>query len=167
MCSCVGLLSRVKVASGRVAVVLLLYAMPTLVLANGAIDSTVTSDNLRDTICKSGYTKSIRPPVALTNRIKIRMLRKAGIDESHISEYELDHVIPLALGGHPTELANLQLQLWEGANGAKRKDRIEVKLQCLVCSGQVTLDQARREIAEDWEAAYHHFSFVKCHRRKK
>lgn len=34
--------------------------------------------------------------------------------------------------------------------GAERKDRIETKLQCLVCSGQVKLATAQREILEDW-----------------
>ena len=52
-------------------------------------------------------------------------------------EYELDHIVPLALGGHPWKPRTSKLQPWEGTNGAKREDRIEVKLQCLVCSGQV------------------------------
>jgi cytochrome c-type biogenesis protein CcmH/NrfF len=51
-------------------------------------------------------------------------------------------------------LDNLELQPWEEA---KRKDRIEVKLQCLVCAGQVALADAQREILEDWQAAYHQF----------
>jgi hypothetical protein len=56
--------------------------------------------------------------------------------------YELDHIIPLAIGGHPRNLDNLGLQPWEEA---KRKDRIEVKLQCLVCAGQVALANAQRD----------------------
>jgi hypothetical protein len=66
----------------------------------------------------------------------MQLLAMAGIDPSHASEYELDHIIPLAVGGEPRALENLQLQLWEGAGGAKRTDRIEVKLQYLVCTGQ-------------------------------
>ena len=53
------------------------------------------------------------------------------------------HVIPLALGGHPRKLDNPELQPWDEA---MRKDRIEVKLHCLVCSGQVSLTDAQREI---------------------
>jgi hypothetical protein len=43
---------------------------------------------------------------------------------------------------------------------------LEVKLQCLVCSGQVKLETAQREIVEDWQAAYHRYARVKCHRRR-
>ena len=43
--------------------------------------------------------------------------------------FELDHIIPLALGGHPRNSRNLMLQVWSGHDGAKRKDRLEVKLQ--------------------------------------
>lgn len=149
--------------SGAVA---LLCVLPVLAFAKGATSPNVTSANIHETICIPGYTKTVRPSVAITNRIKHKLLRDAGIGESHISEYELDHVIPLALGGHPSRLENLQLQPWEGHDGAKRKDRIEVKLQCLVCSGQVSLDQARHQIAEDWQAAYHRYSLVKCHRNR-
>ena len=142
----------------------LLALLPATTFGNGAIDPAITSTNFYETICIPGYTKTVRPPVSVTNRIKKQMLRDTGIGESHIREYELDHVIPLALGGHPSRLENLQLQLWEGHNGAKRKDRIEVKMQCLVCSGQVRLDQAQREIANDWDAAYHRYASVKCNR---
>jgi hypothetical protein len=112
-----------------------------------------------------GYTKTVRPSTVYTNGVKRKLLRESGIDESHIAEYELDHIIPLAIGGHPRKLANLQLQPWDGENGAKRKDRIEVKLQCLVCTEQVSLADAQHEIADDWQAAYHKYSRVKCNRR--
>jgi hypothetical protein len=47
-------------------------------------------------------------------------------------------------------------------HGWKRKERIEAKLQCLVCAGQVALADAQREIVEDWQAAYHRYARVKC-----
>lgn len=34
-------------------------------------------------------------------------------------------------------------------------DRLEVKMQCLVCVGQVTLEEAQQAIYSDWQAAYH------------
>jgi hypothetical protein len=119
-----------------------------LAYAVGAINADVTQSNIQQTICVPGYTKSIRPSTGYTNGVKRKLLRESGIDEAPISEYELDHIIPLAVGGHPRKLANLQLQPWEGHDGAKRKDRIEVKLQCLVCAGQVLLTDAQNEIAE-------------------
>lgn len=132
--------------------------------AAGALNPDVTPDNIHQTICVPGYTKSVRPAPVYTKGVKRELLREAGIDKSHMPDYELDHIIPLALGGHPRKLENLQLQPWEGPDGAKRKDRVEAKLHCLVCSGQVTLTDAQREISEDWQAAYHRYARVKCRR---
>ena len=91
------------------------------------------------------------------------MLKRAGLNFSRASDYTLDHIIPLCVGGHPRKLDNLQLQSLEEA---KRKDRVEVKLQCLVCSGQVPLAAAQREISGAWVAAYHRYSRVKCERKR-
>jgi hypothetical protein len=134
--------------------------------AHGAIDPSVTQENIQQTVCASGYTRLVRPPTSYTNRIKVRLMLNAGIDPSHAKDFELDHNIPLALGGAPRAVENLQLHAWDGADGAKRKDRIEVKLQCLVCTEQVTLTAAQHEIA-DWQAAYHHYATVKCKRSKR
>ena len=84
--------------------------------------------------------------MSYTTGVKRKLLREAGIPEDRISDYELDHIVPLA------------------HDGAKRKDRLEVKLQCLVCTEQMTLEQAQEEIAEDWQAAYHRHGRTPCHR---
>jgi hypothetical protein len=117
-----------------------------------ALNAAVTQDTIGMTICRRGYTKTIRPSVEYTNRIKRSLLRAAGIDASRISDYELDHIVPLALGGHPRNLTNLALQPWRGVHGAARKDALETRLHSLVCRGEVTLTAARICIAEDWEA---------------
>jgi hypothetical protein len=80
-------------------------------------------------------------------------MERERIGPAVASNYEIDHIIPLAIGGHPTDRQNFALQILEGENGAKGKDRIEVKLQCLVCSRQVTLADAQHQIATDWQAA--------------
>ncbi len=143
---------------------LLLALLSPPAFAGMALNHDVRQDTSAETICVPGYTKEVRPATSYTTGIKRKLLREAGIDESHISEYELDHIVPLALGGHPRKLDNLQLQPWDGENGAHRKDRIEVKLQCLVCTGQVPLAQAQEEIYTDWQAAYHKYALTKCHR---
>jgi hypothetical protein len=119
----------------------------------------VTQDTIAVTICVPGYTKSVRPASSFTNGVKAPLVNRADLDPSMASDYELDHIIPLALGGHPRKLDNLELQ---PRDEAKQKDRIEVKLQCLVCSGQVALADAQREIVDDWEEAYHRHARVKC-----
>jgi hypothetical protein len=112
----------------------------------------VTEDSARQTICVPGYTETVRPSSTYTNGIKAKLLRESGLDESSMSEYELDHIVPLALGGHPRKLANLALQPWEGEHGAKQKDLLERRLNILVCRGAVSLHAAQACIAENCEA---------------
>jgi hypothetical protein len=74
------------------------------------------------------------------------------MDESRMGAYELDHIIPLSLGGNPRKLSNLQLQPWDGEHGAWRKDRLEVRLHQMVCGERLGLYEAQACIANDWEA---------------
>ncbi len=135
------------------------HAMP-------ALNPEVRQTTIDQTICVPGYTRQVRPSTSYTNGVKRKLLRVAGIEVSRISDFELDHIVPLALGGHPRRLENLMLQPWEGTDGAKRKDRLEVKLQCLVCAGQVSLAEAQQNIYADWLAAYHRYAKVKCQRKR-
>jgi hypothetical protein len=117
-----------------------------------ALNPDVDEDTIDGTICLSGYTKSVRPATSYTNGVKKRLMREAGIDAARIGDYELDHIVPLALGGHPRKLSNLMLQPWAGEHGAKAKDVLEVRLQSLVCHGRLDLTDAQICIAQDWEA---------------
>lgn len=135
-------------------------------LADPALNSDVNQHNIGATICVSGYTKQIRPPASYTNPIKKRLMREQGIPLADIHDYELDHIIPLALGGCPRCTDNLMLQPWNGPSGAHKKDRLEVKLQCLVCTGQVTLADAQQDIYADWQAAYSKYASMKCRRHR-
>jgi hypothetical protein len=120
----------------------------------GAINEDVTQANIQQTICVPGWTKTVRPPASYTNAVKAKLLRDQGQPQADAPKYELDHQIPLALGGHPREPENLWLQPWDGEWGARVKDRLEVKLKALVCRGQISLDRARHTIAVDWIAAF-------------
>jgi hypothetical protein len=80
-----------------------------------ALNPDVTPATIRETICVPGYTQSVRPSTTYTNGVKRKLLSEAGLPETGIGNYELDHIIPLALGGHPRKLSNLMLQPWEGA----------------------------------------------------
>jgi hypothetical protein len=66
---------------------------------------------------------------------------------------ELDHLLPIELGG-ATSTANLWPQLWDGAEGAHTKDKLEDRLHSLVCTGKVPLGDAQKAITQDWVAAY-------------
>ncbi len=125
---------------------------PCISTAHGciALNPDVDESTIDATICQSGYTKSVRPATSYTNGMKKKLMREAGIDVARVSEYELDHIIPLALGGHPRKPSNLMLQPWDGPQGAKVKDALEVRLQSLVCHGRLDLTDAQVCIATDW-----------------
>jgi hypothetical protein len=117
-----------------------------------ALNPDVDEDTIDRTICKSGYTKSVRPATSYTNGVKKKLMREAGIDAARIGDYELDHIVPLTLGGHPRKLSNLTLQQWDGEHGAKMKDLLEERLHQIVCHGRLDLTDAQVCIAQDWEA---------------
>ena len=64
----------------------------------GALNPHVTQSNIAQTICVPGWTRTIRPSTAYTNKMKARQMR-----ERHLSgearDYEEDHLVPLALAG--------------------------------------------------------------------
>jgi hypothetical protein len=66
------------------------------------------------------------------------------------NRYELDHKIPLALGGAVIDRRNLALQPIEEA---REKDAVEACLSSLVCQGKIDLDDAQSAIWEDWKEA--------------
>ena len=119
----------------------------------GAIDPRVTQSNIRSTICRRGYTKSVRPPFEYTNAMKHRLMRVYGVRGS-IHDYELDHLIPLELGGCPDCEANLWPEPRNVFPGASEKDEVESYLHAQVCSGAMPLAEAQRAIAADWYAVY-------------
>ena len=68
--------------------------------------------------------------------------------------YEVDFLITPALGG-AASVRNLWPQPYHRAAwNAYRKDVLEERLHSLVCSGQLDLGTAQREIATNWIDAY-------------
>jgi hypothetical protein len=126
----------------------------------GVINPNVTQANIKQTICLSGWTKTIRPPASYTNKLKLKQMKDLGLTGKP-SDYEEDHLISLELGGNPTDPKNLWPQLWNGNWGAHKKDVIETRLKVLVCSGKVTLADAQHDISTDWVAAYQKYIVVK------
>ncbi|MDP9064783.1 MAG: hypothetical protein M3O06_02825 [Pseudomonadota bacterium] len=125
-----------------------------------ALNPEVTEKTLARTICVRGYTATIRPTRNYSDGVKRTLLRQAGLDASHGGEYELDHIVPLGVGGHPRKMSNLMLQPWQGPNSATKKDRLERRLQHLVCNGLITLADAQLCIAEDWQACASRISAI-------
>ena len=119
----------------------------------GAINPNVTQSNINQTICLSGWTKTIRPPVSTTNKIKASLMKSKHL-AGKMSDYELDHDISLQLGGAPIDPNNLWMQPYAGPGGARLKDAVETTLNSEVCSGKITLDHAQKVISTNWVDAY-------------
>jgi len=112
----------------------------------------VRPETIATTICVSGYTKSVRPATSYTNGVKRKLMREQGIDPARAREFELDHIVPLEIGGHPRNIHNLMLQPCEGEGGAREKDKLETKLKRMVCAGRMPLRQAQACIWKDWKS---------------
>ena len=120
----------------------------------GVLNPDVTQATISATMCVPGWTATVRPSTSYTQGVKKLFLERAGIPATQAIVYELDHFVPLALGGHPRSLDNLWLQRWDGAWNAKGKDRLERRLQVMVCAGGITLHTAHQAMQGDWKAAY-------------
>ena len=121
----------------------------------GALDPRVTQATITTTICTRGWTATVRPAESVTEPIKRERMAAYG-DTDSLSATELDHLVPLELGGAST-VANLWPQPWDGPVGATVKDELENRLNELVCSGRLTLAAAQEAIAHDWIATYREY----------
>lgn len=115
---------------------------PNIRLTPGALNRAVRQATIGTTICVSGWTREIRPPVSYTEPLKLRQMREYG-ESGPPSTYEEDHFIPLELGGAPRDPRNL----WpEPRAQARRSDPLESRLKREVCDGVITLARGRAAI---------------------
>ncbi|HEY6798822.1 MAG TPA: hypothetical protein VI248_29435 [Kineosporiaceae bacterium] len=130
------------------------YPLPDPACTPGALNPKVTPATVRTTICRSGYTSSIRPPLSITSREKVANARSYGYTGStRTAEY--DHLISLELGGDPNDPRNLWVQPNDdraATTTANRKDSVENAAHSAVCDGRLTLAEVQTGIAADWVA---------------
>lgn len=138
-------------------------------IREGDVDRDLPNSNLtpglaatedENLVCQRGYAERVRPRGTLWRRLKEEAFARYGIahqDRDAIGangvrepEYQVDHLIPLEIGGSPTDLQNI----WPQPIGAAlHKDRIENELRELVCSGRMPLRQAQDAVARNWKIA--------------
>ena len=126
------------------------------------LNPAVTEATLQSTTCVHGWTATVRPSFFASQQLKLEKMKALGATEA--TAYELDHIIPLCLGGSPNDPKNLQLQPWAEAT---RKDRLEAQACRCVCAGIVPLAEARADLAADWQSAYHKYAKLTCHPGRK
>jgi hypothetical protein len=118
------------------------FILPDPTITPGTLNPKVRQSTIKKTICKSGWTKTIRPPVSYTNALKIKQMVLYG-ETGSPSEYEEDHFIPLELGGAPRNPKNL----WPEPHAqSKKSDPLETQLRRKVCNGLMKLANARTQI---------------------
>jgi hypothetical protein len=114
------------------------------VLTPGVLNAAVTQANIRSTICRRGWTRTVRPSTEYTNALKRKQMR-AYHEHGPPSAFQEDHLISLELGGDPTDPRNL----WpEPYPRASEVDRLENELNAQVCSGALSLWDAQVKEAQ-------------------
>lgn len=141
-----GRVARIK----GIAAATFLLAASVAVAADLPLNPAVSQETIHETICIPGWTKTVRPPAAYTTPIKRRLFEEYGLPPELMADFQLDHIIPLALGGAPSQPENFQLM---DVDEAERKDEVERCLSRSVCAGAIPLEEARRLIWVDWEKA--------------
>ncbi|MGI9147959.1 MAG: HNH endonuclease [Chloroflexota bacterium] len=101
-------------------------------------------------VCQPGYPSSVRNvPVAISREV----YREYGILERTRGEYEVDHSVPLEVGGS-NDVANLWPEAAEPRPGFHEKDQVENYLHEQVCAGRLKLFEAQRATATNWLEVY-------------
>jgi hypothetical protein len=121
----------------------------------------VTQENIYSTICRRGWTRTIRPAEAYTERFKRERLYTPGspyfAPGERLGAFEEDHRAPLGLGGAAYDRRNLRPEPRFGTWSAERKDELEAVVHDLVCRGRLTLDQGRAAFLGDWTKGYRQY----------
>lgn len=112
----------------------------------GALNPAVTQATIAQTICKPGWTDSIRPPSSYTTALKRRQMRDYG-ETGALTGFEEDHLVALEVGGAPTDPANLFPQ---PITAAHVKDQLENAVREAVCAGRITLAQGQDQLLTQW-----------------
>jgi hypothetical protein len=124
--------------------------LPDLKLTPGAVTNVPKSN-----ICVPGYTKKARH---VTAAMKREVFRLYGIDIKKIrtSDFEVDHLISLELGGN-NSVSNLWPESYVTRINARQKDRLENWLHKQVCKGKMGLKDAQEGIRTNWIMTYNYY----------
>jgi hypothetical protein len=124
---------------------------PTPILPDSKLTPGDVFDVTAQDVCVPGYAKKVR---AVPAWLKRKAYAEYGVSEYKTGDYEVDHLIPLSLGG-----SNSIRNLWPQSTQTSPwnsyvKDALERKLHRLVCAGELDLKTAQCEIASNWIEAY-------------
>jgi hypothetical protein len=104
-------------------------------------------------ICQPGYSSEVRK---VSESMKDTIYRDYGVRHHTRATYEIDHLVPLELGGSNIK-ANLFAEAASPKPGFHQKDRLENALHRRVCDGTMGLRQGQRLFATNWLRAYRRY----------
>jgi hypothetical protein len=116
----------------------------------GALDRRVTQNTIQQTICRRGWVQSVRPSAEFSNSVKRWMMVEQGWEDA--ADVELDHIVPIELGGAARDLKNLWPRPLRGPWNAHCKDALAAELSKAICRGDAKLADAQDEIRKDWRS---------------
>lgn len=115
----------------------------------GTVFSRVTARQ----VCTPGYSARVRH---VSSRTRALVFARYGVTYHPRGAYEVDHLIPLELGGS-NSVHNLFPEAAKPRPGFHQKDLLENAMHRMVCNGEMTLRQAQHEIKTNWVRAYHRY----------
>ncbi len=103
-------------------------------------------------MCQVGYAAGMRH---YDRKLRNQVFESYGLVDVDRRDYELDHLIPISIGGASDDAKNLwpesrRTRPWN----AEVKDTLKDVLHREVCAGRVPLKEAQDAIRTDWIAAY-------------
>ena len=137
---------------------LITFSLPPLVLAQERSPYTpdpklTPGDTLKvskEDLCGPG-SKTLDSSIPISLKIKVFDLYRIRGDSP--TSYNVDHLIPVSLGGS-NSIKNLWPQPLSGEWNYLKKNKLEHRLHKLVCRGELALETAQQEISTDWVSAY-------------
>lgn len=133
-------------------------SVPDLALTPGVVATTS-----KDVVCNTKWGADRRHVTVSMKRQAFALYGlsgnndKACVRDKHGRRCEIDHLVSRELGGADA-VANLWPQLY-GLRpwNAVMKDRVENRLHKEVCAGNVSLEDAQRDIIADWRVVYRRY----------
>lgn len=121
--------------------------LPDKVKTPGAVNTQLT----KEILCNKSFRTSDYRHVPVS--VKKKVFAEYGLPWMDRDKYEVDHLVSLELAGS-NDITNLWPQAYEPQPGAREKDVVENYLHRRVCDNSLSLQEAQKEIAEDWYAVY-------------
>jgi len=128
---------------------------PDPALAPGVVSSKVTQANISETICSPKWVAKAKPARRYTDTLKKQQIRAWEYTDRTLKNYVEDHVVPLELGGHPTDPGNLWPQSTKLRWNAATKDKLEEYVNREVCAGRMTLKEGQSVFRKGWVEVFH------------